>query len=746
MIGCIGRPPKLALVGCSWFARAAHLPALRKLTDEGIVDVVALCSRTDDSLSKALEIMGMDIPTYKSFDQMLSLQSIDLVDLVLPTPMMEEAVIKCFDFGKNVISEKPCAPNVETSNRLIMAHANTNLSWSVAENWPFKPTVIALSKILKKGNLGELITIDFSFKAAGWGEDGHAWRTSPDFRGGYLLDSGVHFISMLRFLTGGVAEVNANVGWHKSKFVADRVQADMAYENGATGKFVVDFTRWPDQGENFNLVIKCSNGLIKVNLLKNIILIQSGGSQEIIQIADDPWVQGGVYSMLRHCCESLSKGLTTSCTPIEGMKDVAVIEAMLESDRINKAVCPGLLYHQIIGQAKIINTYSNLFDFKPKSFTNPTSSFEVSAAIREAVSLGLRVRPTGVGYNWTSYSNSKGLVINLNGLNKKCCINLNKKTIRVDSGFLMSDVTRALADHGLCLPSLPFLAEGTIGGMVSTGSHGTSPSWGTLSDSIISMTLVTPKGEIIEISEEVNSRLLRAARLSVGMLGVITEIEFQAVDMKWVRNIKIDIGLEDFLKAQSEIFKRYEHVWVHWLIGTKNFIVQCLESSNVQMEGFLPYASNGKASWIQAYYHAKPFEYHQNNIMLSMQYGVGLNKLALVIDLINQSNFAEIHSGREIELKFLKQNSSTLLGPNADEDAVLFNTFWPCERNLIKDIFSDFEIIMQSINARPHWGKYHSMPTSEYMVNSYSQWNQFDLIRKEMDPSGTFNIFEISQN
>ncbi len=738
----IGYPPKLALVGCSWFARAAHLPAIRKLSEEGVLEIVALCSRTDDSLNEAQKIIGRKIATYKNIDELLSQSNIDLVDLVLPTPMMEAAILRCFESGKNVISEKPCASNVEISKRLLSLHAKTDLSWSVAENWPFKPTVIAISNLLKTGDYGRMKSIDFSHKSNGWGNDGHVWRTSPEFKGGYLLDSGVHFISMLRLLTGGISKVNATVGWHKSKFAADRVRAEVTYDNGASGQFIVDFTQSPEENAQYNLVIKCSNGLIKADFLNSVILVRAKGIESIIQIPDDPWVQGGVYSMLRHCCESLTNGLTPSCTPIDGMKDVAAIEAMIESSRIGQTVYPTILHNQVIGQSRNIYTYSNLFKFKPQNLLNPSSTSEVSIAIREAESLGLKVRPTGAGYNWTTYSKTQGLSISLMRLNKKCEVNLHKKTIRIDAGFLIGDVSKILALHGLCLPSLPFLTDATVGGMVSTASHGTSPNWGTLSDSVDSITLVTSKGEIIEISEESNFHLLRAARVSIGLLGVITEIELQAVDMKWVRNVRIDTNLEEFTKLKALIFEKYEHVWGHWLVGTENIVIQCLESSDKPLDGFSPYVSDRRGNWVQTYHHVKPFEADPNNIMLSMQYGVDFAILSLAIRSVNQSEFAKINSGREIELKFLKHSTASLLGPNTDSDVVLFNTFWPSKPSSVNNIFSEFESIMLNIKARPHWGKFHSIPTIEYMRKVYMHWDQFDSIRGELDPNNTFNFFD----
>ncbi len=82
------------------------------------------------------------------------------------------------------------------------------------------------------------------------------------------------------------------------------------------------------------------------------------------------------------------------------------------------------------------------------------------------------------------------------------------------------------------------------------------------------MKLVISSGEVIEVNENYQN-LMKAARVSLGMLGVIAEIELQAVKMKWINNIRIDLTLKDFLYHQNSIFERYEHVWAHWLLGTE---------------------------------------------------------------------------------------------------------------------------------------------------------------------------------
>lgn len=39
---------RVALVGCGWFARVAHIPALQRLERESWIRLVGLCSRSEE--------------------------------------------------------------------------------------------------------------------------------------------------------------------------------------------------------------------------------------------------------------------------------------------------------------------------------------------------------------------------------------------------------------------------------------------------------------------------------------------------------------------------------------------------------------------------------------------------------------------------------------------------------------------------------------------------------------------------
>ncbi len=100
---------------------------------------------------------------------------------------------------------------------------------------------------------------------------------------------------------------------------------------------------------------------------------------------------------------------------------------------------------------------------------------------------------------------------------------------------------------------MPVLLDQTVGGMISTGSHGSSLKYGTTSDFVVGLRLVLPDGFVKELAEEDDdglggregdktkgeggkarererdSKLLKAARLGLGRLGIITEITFKVL-------------------------------------------------------------------------------------------------------------------------------------------------------------------------------------------------------------------------
>jgi len=283
------------------------------------------------------------------------------------------------------------------------------------------------------------------------------------------------------------------------------------------------------------------------------------------------------------------------------------------------------------------------------------------------------------------------------------------------------------------------------------------------------------------------------------MLGVIVELELQAIDMPWVRFSEMSMDLATFLVRRASILSQYDHVWVHWTLGQDVVQVECLESRTEPAKGFHRYvtddddnaswenrnvlvrgARRARSAWRRARYvtdddlswenrkvhvrggrranrplrhgralwsplsRAAPVSKSEANprqVWMSMQYGVSAFRADAAIDSIRASDFSKTHSNRVLELKFLRGADGSYLGPNADGDAVLFNLWWLVDEDLKDTVFDSFETLMRSLHARPHWGKLHRTPDVDYMQMAYPRWAEFETVRARFDPSATFSIF-----
>jgi L-gulono-1,4-lactone dehydrogenase len=400
-----------------------------------------------------------------------------------------------------------------------------------------------------------------------------------------------------------------------------------------------------------------------------------------------------------------------------------------------------------------LSTFDQIFTFTPRRVAECDTIRDVSAAVVDAVSSGLKVRAFGAGQSWAHHVVTNDVCVNLLRLNRIHYIDTINKTITVDAGVRLRDVTNALASYGLCLPSLSFNPEVTIGGAVATGTHGTSHKWGTLSDFVISMDVVLPSGKVKTFGPNSRPEELFAARTAVGMLGVIVRLELQAIAMPLVRHSEFNVDLTEFRNQLPSILVNHDHVWAHWNLGTDSVRVECLECRAEPAEGFHRYVDGGNGCWRPPSNIATRLWYSnrgravellrrmRNEKILSMQYGVPRRQLETAINRIEASNLSAAHSDRVIELKFIKGKGCSYLGPNTDGDAVLFNLWWLVDEVDRFAEFAQFENVMRSIHARPHWGKLHSPPDVDYMSLAYPEWATFHELQTRYDPSGAFSIF-----
>ena len=210
-------------------------------------------------------------------------------------------------------------------------------------------------------------------------------------------------------------------------------------------------------------------------------------------------------------------------------------------------------------------------------------------------SLPITIRAAGTSCFSSATPSKGGVIIDMRRINKVEHIDPEKMTVRVGAGISWLNLIEKLSDYGLAPKAYPTsFKTSCVGGFLATpGKAGIGVlKYGTMADSIISLTLVLPNGKIEYISRDSKGEIsLDDIAGTYGIYGAVSEIELSLTNLKTSLEI-IGYGfssLEDainyykalmskvpdkpfFLSISERQFERYSHInfpsqeWLVWAV------------------------------------------------------------------------------------------------------------------------------------------------------------------------------------
>jgi len=192
---------RIGLLGAGMMG-ATHIGGIRanKATDAKYVGVC------DIDEAKRNEFAGKyGIKSYASFEQMISDEQVDMVDLSLPSHLHEEFCIKIVEAKKHVFVEKPIAFELEAAQRMIDAAKANGVRLMVGQVIRFWPQYAKIKQMYDEGVFGEFKGVSCSRlgQMPTWGE----WYKDPKKSGETLMNLTLHDIDFLHYLLGAPSSV-----------------------------------------------------------------------------------------------------------------------------------------------------------------------------------------------------------------------------------------------------------------------------------------------------------------------------------------------------------------------------------------------------------------------------------------------------------------------------------------------------------------------------------------------------------
>jgi FAD-linked oxidoreductase len=319
------------------------------------------------------------------------------------------------------------------------------------------------------------------------------------------------------------------------------------------------------------------------------------------------------------------------------------------------------------------------------------------------------------------------------------------------------------------MPNLGDVTYQTLAGALSTSTHGTGLQRTGLAAQIRSFKIISASGELLFCDPQHNSEVFNCGRVSLGALGVITEVTLNVVPAFNLRAVEQPMRISHVLDNFPQLITDNDFFEFYWVPHTKwaltkanNVSTDVIDSpgrfatwyNKMFMENYafgmlcrvgrlfprliprlatiLP--SSGRVEYVNVSH--RIFSSKRLVKFYEMEYSIPLDALvpALreVMQMVDDRGFrisfpVEVRCTGSDDIPF-----STSTGRRSAYIAV--HMFKGSEYD---EYFSAVETILRKYEGRPHWGKIHNLNAND-ISSLYPEYQRFIEVRNQLDPEGVF--------
>lgn len=398
---------------------------------------------------------------------------------------------------------------------------------------------------------------------------------------------------------------------------------------------------------------------------------------------------------------------------------------------------------------------------------------DVSLLLRSAADRGLRVRPVGAGHSFTAAAVTDGVLLRLDHLTGVTDIDPATRRVRVLAGTRLHELNRSLQAAGLAMPNLGDIDRQSLAGAIATGTHGTGARLHGIASAVTALTMVVADGSVLQCSAGQQPEVFQAARVGLGALGIVTEVELQCVPAFRLQAVERPEPLLPLLERLEEEVDAHDHFELYWFPHTDRTMTKrndrlpdgeagagplpgwrALLDDELLANGVFEQVNRVGARWpslvprmaaltsraLSAREYSddswRVFCSHRAVRFVESEYAVPRAAVRDVVLALRE--WVDRHDEAlpfPVEVRFLAADDvwlSTAYG--RDTVYVAVHQYHRMEH---ARYFAAFEAIVAEHAGRPHWGKLHTLDAVR-LRPLYPRFDDVLRVRRQLDPTGLF--------
>uniref|UniRef100_A0A0D9XVM5 FAD-binding PCMH-type domain-containing protein n=1 Tax=Leersia perrieri TaxID=77586 RepID=A0A0D9XVM5_9ORYZ len=382
----------------------------------------------------------------------------------------------------------------------------------------------------------------------------------------------------------------------------------------------------------------------------------------------------------------------------------------------------------------------------------PATEEELVRVVAGAASSGTKMKvATRLGHSFMKLScpgaggaAGDGLVISTNALNRVVGVNAARKEITVESGVTLAELIDAAAHAGLALPHAPYWLDITVGGLLSTGAHGSSISGkgGAVHEYVTGMRVVTPAPASegyakVRVVNAVDPEL-DAVKVSLGVLGVISQVTV-ALQPMFNRSVSFQRRSDGDLAERVVAFAgEHEFGDVVWYPARGEAVFRIDDRVTATKTGTV--SSGDFQNVIQS---SRSTEQQQNGDVFRFQAGISVPLSRASAFIRDAQRLRDMNPGAlcgengGILIRYIKASTAYL---GKTEDSVEFDTT-SCRHDSDADAAMAEEMeqmALRKYGGVPHWGKNRNV-AFDGAIAKFPKFGEFLKVKDAYDPKGLFS-------